>query len=129
MPTTPATAPGPRIAVDRRTTPVEVSDPLAAYVARRDLVGEEQVFLLEPLAGPVADTRASLVRVSGLLEVQVHRSRVRFSGVPALIALAATSLPSAVMVARALGWRTTAAAGGATMVAALLGGGLLTLLG
>ena len=44
-----------------------------------------------------------------------------------LIALPAVSLPSAVMVARALGWRTTAATAGATVVCALVAGGVLLL--
>ena len=44
-----------------------------------------------------------------------------------LVALPAVSLPSAVRVGRALGWRTTAATAGATVVAALLAGGLLFL--
>nr|WP_269778580.1 anthranilate synthase component I family protein [Microlunatus antarcticus] len=74
------------------TVSVETSDPLAAYVALRDLVGEEQVFLLESLAGPIADTRASLAGVTGLLEVQVHRSRVTFTGVPDLVTAAADAL-------------------------------------
>ena len=46
-----------------------------------------------------------------------------------LIALPAVSLPSAVMVGRAFGWRLTAATAGATVVAGLLAGGLLTALG
>ena len=56
MPTTSATPAAPRIAVDLQTVPVDLSDPLAAYVALRDLVGADQVFLLESLAAPVADT-------------------------------------------------------------------------
>lgn len=85
MPTTPGASPRERIAVELRTVPVALADPLAAFVALRGLVGEQQVFLLESLAGPVADTRASLAGVTGLLEVQVHRSRVTFTGVPALV--------------------------------------------
>ena len=46
-----------------------------------------------------------------------------------LVALPAISLPSAVMVGRAMGWRTTAATAGATVLIAVLAGGLLTLLG
>ena len=42
-----------------------------------------------------------------------------------LIALPAISLPSGVMVGRALGWRATAATAGATVVAGLVAGGLL----
>ncbi|MGI3784786.1 MAG: chorismate-binding protein, partial [Janthinobacterium lividum] len=95
MPTTSATTPGARIAVDLETVPVEASDPLAAYVALRDLVGDQHVFLLESLAGPIADTRASLAGVTGLLEVQVHRSRVTFTGVPALAEAAAAALVQA----------------------------------
>ena len=45
-----------------------------------------------------------------------------------LLVLPAVSLPSAVMVGRALGWRATAATAGATVVAGLVAGGLLTLL-
>ena len=44
-----------------------------------------------------------------------------------LLALPAISLPSFVMVGRALGWRVTAAAAGATVAAALLAGGVLAL--
>lgn len=57
MPTTPAAAAVPRVAVDLQTVLVDVSDPLVAYVALRDLVGVDSVFLLESLAGPIADTR------------------------------------------------------------------------
>ena len=46
-----------------------------------------------------------------------------------LIALPAISLPSAVMVGRALGWRATAATAGATVVAGLVAGGLLAAFG
>jgi len=96
VPTTPATPAAARIAVDLQTVPsVDVTDPLAAYVALRDLVGVEQVFLLESLAGPIADTRASLAGVTGLLEVQVHRSRVTFTGVPALVQAAGNALEHA----------------------------------
>jgi len=42
-----------------------------------------------------------------------------------LIALPAISLPSGVMVGRALGWKATAATAGATVVAGLVAGGLL----
>ena len=42
-----------------------------------------------------------------------------------LIALPAISLPSAVMVGRALGWKATAATAGATVVAGLVAGGIL----
>ena len=45
-----------------------------------------------------------------------------------LIVLPAVSLPSAVMVGRALGWRATAATAGATVVAGLVAGGLLSAL-
>ena len=95
MPTTPAAAATPRIPVDLQRVPVDLSDPLAAYVALRDLVGPDQVFLLESLAGPLADTRASLAGVTGLLEVQVHRARVTFTGVPALVDAAADALQRA----------------------------------
>lgn len=43
-----------------------------------------------------------------------------------LIALPAISLPSAVMVGRALGWKATAATAGATVVAGLVAGGILS---
>ncbi len=45
-----------------------------------------------------------------------------------LLVLPAFSLPSAVMVGRALGWRVTAATGAATAVVGVLAGGLLALL-
>ena len=45
-----------------------------------------------------------------------------------LIALPALSIPSMVMVGRAMGWRTTAAMGGAVAVAAMLAGGALAVL-
>ena len=98
---TPSTAPDRRTAVpvDLETVGVQVGEPLDAFVALRELVGEEQVFLLESLAGPVADTRASLVGVTGLLEVQVHRSRVTLTGVPDLVDAATDALTSAGVVA------------------------------
>jgi uncharacterized protein len=43
-----------------------------------------------------------------------------------LIVLPAVSLPSAVMVGRALGWRATTATAGATVVAGLVAGGILS---
>ena len=43
-----------------------------------------------------------------------------------LIVLPAISLPSAVMVGRALGWKATAATAGATVVAGLVAGGILS---
>ncbi|GAA3570972.1 permease [Microlunatus spumicola] len=46
-----------------------------------------------------------------------------------LIALPAVSLPSAIMVGRALGWRATAATTGATVVAGLVAGGILSAVG
>lgn len=46
-----------------------------------------------------------------------------------LIALPALSLPSMIMVGRALTWRVTLAAGAATVVVAVLAGGLLTAIG
>jgi uncharacterized membrane protein YraQ (UPF0718 family) len=45
-----------------------------------------------------------------------------------LLVLPALSLPSMVMVGRALTWRVTAAAAGATALVGVLAGGLLTLL-
>jgi hypothetical protein len=45
-----------------------------------------------------------------------------------LLALPAVSLPSAVMVGRAMGWRVTAATGAATVAVAVLAGGLLAAL-
>ena len=45
-----------------------------------------------------------------------------------LIALPALSLPSMIMVGKALTWRVTLAAGGATVFVAVLAGGLLTVL-
>lgn len=45
-----------------------------------------------------------------------------------LLALPALSLPSAVMVGRALGWQVTAATAVSTVAVAVLAGGLLTVL-
>ena len=45
-----------------------------------------------------------------------------------LLALPALSLPSAVMVGRAMGWRVTAAAASGTVVVAVLAGGVLSVL-
>ena len=96
MSTTPA-EPDRRIGirVDLDTVDVRVDEPLDAFGALRGLAGEDQVFLLESLAGPVADTRASLVGVTGLLEVQVYRCRVSVSGVPDLVDAAMTALITA----------------------------------
>ena len=46
-----------------------------------------------------------------------------------LIVLPAVSLPSAIMVGRALGWKATAATAGAAVVAGLLAGGILSAVG
>jgi uncharacterized membrane protein YraQ (UPF0718 family) len=46
-----------------------------------------------------------------------------------LVVLPAISLPSAVMVGRALGWKATAATAGATVVAGLVAGGILSAVG
>ncbi len=46
-----------------------------------------------------------------------------------LIVLPAVSLPSAIMVGRALGWKATAATAGATVVAGLLAGGIRAAVG
>jgi uncharacterized membrane protein YraQ (UPF0718 family) len=45
-----------------------------------------------------------------------------------LVVLPTVSLPSAVMVGRALGWGTTAVAGASVVLTGLLAGGLLTVL-
>ena len=107
MSTTPAEPPAvARVQVALETVPVGVGEPLDALVALRGVVGEEQVFLLESLAGPVADTRASLVGVTGLLEVQVYCSQVTLTGVSDLVQAAASALQSAQVIRAADGgWR------------------------
>ena len=65
-----------------RKKPVQVSDPLDCLIALREAVGQSSAFLFESLAGPSIDTRNSLIGITGLLEISVHRGRVTLKGLP-----------------------------------------------
>ena len=61
-----------------------VQDPLAAYQALRTRFAEEQLFLLESLAGPAADCNKSVVGFNPLLTLTVTRQVIQVAGQEAL---------------------------------------------
>lgn len=63
---------------------IRVGDPLDALIKLRTILGDQSVFLLESLAGPDADTKSSVVGITGLLEIAVYRSVVTISGLESL---------------------------------------------
>lgn len=75
----------PRLTVHVEERSTRVENPLSATLALRARYGDERVFLLESLSGPMADRRASLLGLTGILEVSVHRSRVTFTGHAAVV--------------------------------------------
>lgn len=81
------------VRIEERT--VRIEDPLSATLALRERYGDDRVFLLESLSGPMADRRASLMGLTGLLEVTVWRGRVEITGHPRLADLARSRLENA----------------------------------
>lgn len=75
---------------------------------------------------PLFDAAGDSVSLSGAWEFTL----VYFTAVwkALLVALPALSIPSMVMVGKAMGWKTTAAMGATVAVAAVLAGGALALL-
>lgn len=55
-------------------------DTMAVLRAMQEQVGEENAFLLESLAGPDSDARASIVGATGLLELRVASGQIDFAG-------------------------------------------------
>ncbi len=87
--------PTPRLEVRLDSRAATIEDPLSATLALRERFGDERVFLLESLSGPLADRRASLMGLTGLLEVSVHRGAVSFTGHAGLVETARTALAAA----------------------------------
>ncbi|GAA1353770.1 anthranilate synthase component I family protein [Falsarthrobacter nasiphocae] len=99
MSETPLTdAPKPPLAVRVEERMSRVDDTLSATLALREAYGEERVFLLESLSGPLADRRASLLGLTGLLEVSVRRGEVEFEGHAPLVSRARAALRAAGVV-------------------------------
>ncbi len=71
-----------RVTVARRPLPPHAPLPLAA--ALRRLLGDDQVFLFESLAGPGDDCRFAAVGAEVLARITVHDGRTRVEGVPQL---------------------------------------------
>jgi anthranilate synthase component I len=78
------------VRLTRRATPAH--DPCSAFLALRELLGADEVFLLESLAGPTADRRAAVVGFRPLLEFQVRECAVELHGIPALVDRARAAL-------------------------------------
>jgi len=78
------------VRLTRRATPAH--DPCSAFLALRELLGADEVFLLESLAGPTADRRAAVVGFRPLLEFQVRECAVELHGIPALVDQARAAL-------------------------------------
>lgn len=68
------------------TRPIRYSDPLAVLAAMQHLCGPDNAFLLESLAGPDTDLRASVVGAGGLFELVITEGEVRANGQPAVVA-------------------------------------------
>ncbi len=86
------------VPVQLTTREVGVGDAIDALTGLRTLLGEDRVFLLESLAGPAADLRTSVVGVTGLLEVSVHRAAVTLAGEPELVTRTTGALLAAAVV-------------------------------
>jgi anthranilate synthase component 1 len=84
------------VRLDERTATVH--DTLSVTLALRETFGDDRVFLLESLSGPLADRRASLMGLTGLLEVSVYRGAVTFTGHGALVDLARETLREAKVI-------------------------------
>src|SRR6185437_6705708 len=73
-----------RITARLRVRAIPYVDPLGLYAQLRAERGVEEVFLLESLAGPEADSREALVGVGRILSISVRDTRVTLSGPSAL---------------------------------------------
>jgi anthranilate synthase component 1 len=80
------------IDVELRQAHVTTGSAVTWYKAAAQQEGTANVFLLESLSGPAADTRSSMVGISGLLEVAIYRGTVEMSGQPALVDAARQAL-------------------------------------
>jgi anthranilate synthase component 1 len=65
-----------------------VDDAYRAFLALREALGPDEVYLLESLAGPTADRRAALIGFGPLLDVTVVDQVILVTGVPVLVARA-----------------------------------------
>ena len=80
------------IDVDVRQADLTPNSAVAWYLAAAQQEGVENVFLLESLSGPVADTRSSMVGVTGLLEVVIYCGTVEMTGRAAVVDAARRAL-------------------------------------
>ncbi|GAA0799385.1 anthranilate synthase component I family protein [Spirilliplanes yamanashiensis] len=71
---------GAPIPVTNSRTPLNGTDPFAAFLALRAHLGEAEVFLLESLDGPAADRRSAVVPFAPLAEVTITDGVVAVSG-------------------------------------------------
>ncbi|WP_306317852.1 MULTISPECIES: anthranilate synthase component I family protein [unclassified Streptomyces] len=60
--------------------------PLALYTALRELLGDDEVFLFESLAGPDQDCRAAVVGAEVLARITVRGGELGIDGQPGLVA-------------------------------------------
>jgi anthranilate/para-aminobenzoate synthase component I len=81
-----------RVRVRTERLPAPRTDPLAAYLALRERFGDREVYLLESLSGPPADTRHAFAGFRPLLTVTVTGEAVAVAGTPALARLVPAAL-------------------------------------
>jgi anthranilate synthase component I len=83
------------LATQLTSTAVDLHDTLTAFCALRRHAGEQDVFLLESLAGPSDDVRSSMIGLCGLLDVSVTAGAVAVTGDARLRELAEGALLAA----------------------------------
>ncbi|WP_240802802.1 anthranilate synthase component I family protein [Streptomyces sp. A0642] len=85
----PAAAPPRAVAAPLRVTvtrtPLPPHAPLALGAELRRLLGEDQVFLFESLAGPDEDCRVAAVGAEALARITVRDGRIGLDGLPELV--------------------------------------------
>ncbi|MEU1466655.1 anthranilate synthase component I family protein [Streptomyces sp. NPDC005761] len=85
----PAAAPAPAVAAPLRVTvtrtPLPPHAPLALGAELRRLLGDDQVFLFESLAGPDEDCRVAAVGAEALARITVRDGRIGLDGMPGLV--------------------------------------------
>src|SRR5262245_35780224 len=72
------------VRVDTVRIPVPHTEMLPGYQALAGRFGQDQVYLLESMAGPQRDTRYQFLGFGVLLTVSITRSLIRVDGAPAL---------------------------------------------
>jgi anthranilate synthase component 1 len=72
------------LAVQLETRRMDGDDAFEVFARLRQVLGEDQVCLLESLGGPAADSHRAMIGISPLLDVTVLDGEIAISGVPAL---------------------------------------------